>query len=570
MDTNDNTINYRRWLLMATAFLIYIYFAREYPHWRTKRLLENTTKENQPKESSKNDDDNDNNSSNSISESPQPSPWPDKFSLRWIPYLPFAVVYLVIKTIISALRLLVLHSLFAAENTAFFVRDTTEDAIQWSVNHGPEFVQEKVITPVQTIATTAWKSPTMASIKSAIINTIIPALLQFAQSFQRNAQIAIEKMFIWAQTQIEPTRIKLEWFAIECVYKPGMAIWARLSILGNAFAQTAKIYLQELAKDAHDLVQVLAKVAVWIWTRTLQPLSTELYALGEKAVDGLSVFLPWLLKNTYKNVLQPTGAVLVDGFHIVRSHPTLLAGIRALTSKLQEKLGAVMERLESVNWLVLLETVLTKAFTTAYHYTVAALSVAWDGTKLFATEIVPNAYNDMKAALDVARPIVAWGVGKLIKVVYPVGRAVYWISWTVAANARPTLLWLNEKVAAPAVKYWQTTIQPGLAYATSVAVGHVKSIADMIVNAAPFISSIAGPVWIVIIKITEVLQELLIKVSSQISEISGDIVVYIKQYGTALGPQIEVIKEQSTQLMDEAVVATSDFMMDWAKKEKRD
>ncbi|KAF9347977.1 hypothetical protein BGX26_000566 [Mortierella sp. AD094] len=563
---------YQRWFIIAGTLLIYFYFAREYPHWKAQRLLNNPADQQKPVKTSTSD--NDHSSTPDTSFPPtQPSsssPWPDKFSLRWIPYLPFAVVYLVFKAIISGLRLLVLHSLFAAENTSFFLKDTTEEAVQWSVNHGPEFVQTKVVVPVHTAAVTAWKSPAMATIKSKIETSVVPTIIQAAVFCQKNAQVAAEKAFVWIQAQAEPTRIRLEWFAVECVYNPGKAVWARLVILGGTFAHTAKIYLHELAKDARDLAQVIVKLVNWIWTRALQPAGGKLYAFGEAALDSVIVFLPWLAQNLYTRALRPVGAALVGGFHILRSHPTLLAGIQALSSKAQEKLNIAMQRLESINWLILLETVLTKAFTSIYHCTTTGLQLAGNGIKMFATEIVPNAYDDLKMALEVARPVVAWAIEKFVMIAYPVWQAVSWISWTIAVNVRPTLAWLNEKVVLPAKEQWESTIQPGLAYVSSLIVTRTKAMAELVVKAVPMISTVAGPIWVALVKMAEVMQVMLGQMASQIVELSGGLAERIKQYGTALGPQIEVIKEQSTQMMDEAVVATSDFMMDWVKKEKRD
>ncbi|KAF9996528.1 hypothetical protein BGZ80_001947 [Entomortierella chlamydospora] len=569
---NPRETDYSHWLTTATILLIYLYFAREYPRWRAQKLLKNPVNQQNPEKTSTASNDH-SSTPDTSPPPPQPSsssPWPDKFSLRWIPYLPFAVVYLVVKAIISGLRQLVLISLFAAENTSFFLKDTTEEAVQWSVNHGPEFVQTKVVVPVHTAAVTAWKSPALTTIRSKIETSVVPTIIQAAVSCLEKAQVAAEKTFVSILAQVEPTRIRLEWFAVECVYNPGKAVWVRLVILGGTFAHTAKIYLHELAKDARDLAQVSIKLANWIWTRALQPVGGKLYAFGETALDGMIVFLPWLAQNLYTRALRPAGAALIDGFHILRSHPTLLSGIQALSSKVQEKLNIALERLESVNWLFLLETALTSIFTSIHHYTTTGLQLTGNGIKVFATEIVPNAYGDLKMALEVARPVVAWAIEKFVKVAYPVWRAVSWISWTIAVNVGPTLAWLNEKVVLPAKKQWESTIYPGLAYASSLIVAHTKAMAELVVTAVPMISTVAGPIWVALVKMAEAMQVILGQMASQIIELSGRLAEHIKQYGTTLGPQIEAIKEQSTQMMDEAVVATSDFMMDWVKKEKRD
>ncbi|KAF9169286.1 hypothetical protein BGX20_010519 [Mortierella sp. AD010] len=564
---NPRETNYSHWLTIATVLLIYLYFAREYPRWRAQKLL---NKQPNPEKTSTVSNGHSSTPDTSPPPHPSSSPWPDKFSLRWIPYLPFAVVYLVVKAIISSLRQLVLNSLFAAENTSFFLKDTTEEAVQWSVNHGPEFIQTKVVVPVHTAAVTAWKSPALTAIRSKIETSVIPTIIQVAASCLQKAQVAAEKIFVWILAQAEPTRIRLEWFAVECVYNPGKAVWARLVILGGTFAHTAKVYLHELAKDARDLAQVSIKLANWIWTRALQPVGGKLYSFGETALDRMIVFFPWLAQNLYTRALRPAGAALIDGFNILRSHPTLLSGIQALSSKVREKLNMVLERLESVNWLVLLESVLTSIFTSIYYYITTGLQLTGNGIRVFATEIAPNAYDDLKMALEVARPVVAWAIEKFVKVAYPVWQAVSWISWTIAVNVGPTLAWLNERVVLPAKKQWESTIYPGLAYVSGLIVARTKAMAELVVTAVPMISTVAGPIWVALVKMAEAMQVILGQMASQIIELSGRLAEHIKQYGTTLGPQIEVIKEQSAQMMDKAVVATSDFMMDWVKKEKRD
>ncbi|KAF9198040.1 hypothetical protein BGZ49_001265 [Haplosporangium sp. Z 27] len=572
MDQPQGT-NYFRWFIILVVFSIYFYFAREYPQWKAKKLLHTPAKEEKDNQSSTLQTTPTNSTPTSPTTPPTtepPSPWPEKFSVRWIPYLPFAVIYLVLKAIISSLRLFVLNSLFAIENTSFFLKDTTEEAVQWSVNHGPEFVQTKVVVPVHTAAVKAWKSPTMEIIKAKMESTVFPSIVRLAISCREKAQVTVEKTVIWLLLQVEPTCIRLEWFAVECVYNPSKAVWARLVIVGRTFAHSAKVYLHELGKDARDLGQVFLKLANWMWTRTLRPLGTKLYILGGHVADKLVVLLPWLAQSIYTKVLQPVAAAAVDGFHILRSHPTLLAGLQALSSKAQGKFNVVMQRLESVNWLVLLETVLTTTFTTIYHFTTTGLQLIGNGVNVFITDFVPNAYNDLKMALEVARPIVAWATEKFVKVAYPVWQVISWISWNVAVNARPTAAWLYANVFAPAMKQWESTIQPGLTYVSNVIVTRSKALGEMIVRAAPMTSTIVGPMWAALVKMTEAMQVILGQMGSHIVQLSADLAEKIKEYGTTLGPKIEVIKEQSTQLMDEAVVATSDFMVDWVKKEKRD
>ncbi|KAG0366979.1 hypothetical protein BC939DRAFT_442450 [Gamsiella multidivaricata] len=571
MDSHPPEHHPHRWLLLSVPLLVFLYFAREYPQWRAERLLlQNQSRDKNPDTTQPNNTAATTAESSTTDTSQSLAPWPDKFSARWIPYLPFAVVYLALKALWTGLRFLVLHSLLAAEYLGIFLMGAIEELTTWTFLHGPDFVRNKILAPLHAVAVAVSKSPAVVAIAASIENTLIPAVVRAANSCYSTLSIATVRLITWIRAVAEPARSALEWFAVECIYNPLNALWVRLAVLGNTFLQTAKIYLHELAKDARDLGWVVVKVATWIWARTLQPLGKNLYALGEWAMGALTRFVPWLAQKVYTGVLRPTGMAVLDGFRILRSHPTFLAGIHALSSKVKEKCTLVLQRLESVNWLVLLETVLTKTFTTLYHYTTIGLQLVGQGIKVFAMDIVPNAYNDLMMALEVARPVVAWVIDKFVKITYPLWQAVSWISWTVYTNSRPTLAWLNQRVVLPSVKLWEARILPGLSYAAMMVLMQTKAATDMILKVAPGIATAIAPVWGAVLKLVEMLQGMLGQMLSQIVYLSGGLGERIQERVKSMAPQFEVFKERTGQAMDEVVLTTSNLMMDWVKKEKRD
>ncbi|KAI1302146.1 hypothetical protein EDD11_005714 [Mortierella claussenii] len=609
MDDTDATL--LRWILVAIA-LLFIYFARDYPQWKAEREAgmntkdtltlgvagslsssqpgnnnssESTTASSKSSPATISDPDRDSDVNNSSSSPPSSSPssqlppsllspssplLPDKFSIRWIPYLPFALVYLILSALWKGFRWLVLHSILTAEQSSVYLMTVIEQAAQWSVHHGPEFVHTKIVAPLHIAIVMVSESPAVAALGAAIENTVIPAVLKAILSCVKTVQGAVVRIMEWIKTVAEPVRTALEWFAMECVYNPCIALWARLSTFGTTLMQATKIYLQELSKDAQDLGWALIKVGTWLWQKTLKPLGSKLYLFGEMTVSKMAYLLPWLGRKVYGGLLRPVGQAMVDGFRILRSHPTLLAGMHALASKVQQKCTVALQRLESVNWLILIETVLTAVVTTVYQYTTWTLELIWQGIKVLAMDIVPNAYSDLMTALDIVRPVVAWVVDKFVMLVQSLWKVASWTSLSVAAVVWPIAVWVNSKLVMPTMQLWQTRIYPGLAVVTSVIIVHTKAFTDAVIKTAPIVATALGPVWTGLVKMVEILQLMLAQIGSRIMQMSGGLGERLQERVKAMGPQFEVFKAQTGQVMDELVLATSNFMMDWVKKEKRD
>ncbi|KAK3833947.1 MAG: hypothetical protein JOS17DRAFT_739881 [Linnemannia elongata] len=554
---------YYRWLIPATLFLLFLSIAREYPEWKAQRQ-KNSEKE---KDTTKQDD------TSPTAETTTPggdstssSPWPSNFSVRWIPYIPFAVVYLVLKALWTGFRLLVLHSILFAEHAGVHLMVGVEKAAQWSVQEGPEFVRTRVVTPVCSTAVAVWESPAMAKVKTSIEETVIPGIVRLSISTHLSVKALLVKVLAWIHTVADPVKAAAVWFAVECLCNPAHAIGSRLATLSHTFLQTAKIYFGELAKDAIDLGRIVGRVGVWIWTRTLTPLWTKLCALGNAIAIGLRQFLPWLGYTLYTRVIAPVGQTAIDGFRILRSHPTLLAGLQALSSKVQEKCSLALLQLESVNWLILLETVLTKAFTTVQHYAVLTLKVVGNGLQYFAVEMVPNAYQDLMSALELARPVVAWVIEKFLQVAQPLWQVVSWVSWAAYTRTGPVLAWLHKNIALPAHALWVSSILPVLSTVANAVITNTTRISNMILKAAPAFAAVVIPIWNALAQVALSLQAAMAQAGSKVAELSGGLGVYIQ----SLGPQFEAFKVQTGRVMDELVLTTSNFMMDWVKKEKRD
>ncbi|KAG0292702.1 hypothetical protein BGZ98_002482 [Dissophora globulifera] len=567
----------RRWSLLVSALVLYLYFARDYPRWRSDRLLQQ-----------KRADDTSNNtdiSSPSLTMTPTestqtpdalppdtepPSSWTSKFSIRWIPYIPFAVIYLVLKSLWAAMRFLVLHSLYLAELSGVYLMTVIEEIAYWTVNSGPDIIRTKILAPLQTVAMALWTSPAVAAVATVIENTVLPGIIRLAVFCHSSSQAIALKTLTWLRTMAEPAQAALTWFFVECLYNPFQAIWSRLSVLSCTFLQTAKIYFHELAKDALDLGWVALKVANWVWQRTLQPVASRLYSWGVLLVDALARFVPWLAVKIYSRLLCPVGSMLLDGFRILRSHPTLMAGLHALSIKVKEKTSIALQRLESVNWLVLLETTLTTVVTTAYHYTISTLQIIGHGLKVFAEDVVPNAYGDLVMALEFARPIVAWVVDKFVTVLHPLWQAVSWITWNVATNIRPTLAWLHQKIIVPTLTLWTSSIQPRLSQALAMFMTIAWELSNIISKLASVLLVVTAPAWSAVLKIAEMTQATLGQAVSQLIHLSGELGERIQEQVKGLAPKFEAFKAQIGLVMDEMVLATSTFMMDWAKKQKRD
>ncbi|KAK3812782.1 MAG: hypothetical protein J3R72DRAFT_462574 [Linnemannia gamsii] len=554
---------YYRWLIPAAILFLFFSIAREYPEWKVQRQIDSDKDTKQDTTLTVTADTTTPPGGDSTAPS---SPWPSKFSVRWIPYIPFAVVYLIFKALWTGLRLLVLNSILFAEHAGVYLMVAVEKAAQWSVQDGPEFFRRWVVAPVCSGAVAAWESPAMAKFKSTIEVTVIPRIVRISITTHTFIMAVFAKVVAWIRTIADPVKSAAVWFAVECLYNPAQAIGSRLATLSHSFLQTAKIYFRELAKDAVDLCKVLGRIGVWIWTRVLAPTWTKLCTLGNAVANGLKQFLPWLAQTIYMRVFAPVGRAALDGFQILRSHPTLLAGLQALSSKAQEKCSLAMQRLESVNWLILLETVLTKGFTAVHHYTALALTLFANGLKYFAVEMVPNAYHDLMNALELARPVVAWVVEKFVQVAHPLWQVISWVSWAVYTHTGPALAWLHKNIALPAHSLWVSSIVPALAAITNVVITNTTRISNMILNIAQALAVVVAPIWNALAQVALVLQAVLSHAGAKIVELSGGFGVYIQ----SLAPHFEAFKVQTGQVMDEVVLSISNAMMDWVKKEKRD
>ncbi|KAG0033681.1 hypothetical protein BGZ81_007679 [Podila clonocystis] len=557
-----------RLLLLSTGLAVFLWIAQQYPAWKAVKLAASESIPDKPDDTL--DTKNDSSTESPQLDSQQDSIWPSTFSLRWIPYLPFAVVYLVAKTLWTALRFLILHSIYAAELTGLSLLSGLENLAEWTVNHGADIIHQKLIIPLHTVCLTVCNSPALAKARVVLEETVAPAIVASALKCQALTASAATKVYSTVQHMAEPVTRAVEWFARECLYTPGLALYVRLKVVGLTFAQTAKIYLGELAKDAMDLGRVLLKVGQWIWAWTLQPVGRHLYTLGELLLNCLLAFLPWLAGKVYSILLRPVGHSLAEGFKILRSHPTLLGGLHALSAKVKEKGGQVLEKLESVNWLVLLETVLTKAVTVTYEYTTLALLKIGQGIKIFAVDIVPNAYDDLMTALGVARPVVEWVTAKFLIVVHPLWQVVSWVSWTVFTNTKPALALLHQKVMLPSIALWESKIVPALGVVMSGVIDQARIVSNLAIRMAPAVAAALGPVWGGIVKVVEAIQRVAEQALQRVGVLSGGLGAHLQRQMTSLGPQFEHFKTQTGALVDELVLATNNFMMDWVKKEKRE
>ncbi|KAF9575740.1 hypothetical protein EC968_001931 [Mortierella alpina] len=552
-------------LLIVSAILLFLYIARDYPQWKadrqaqthhTQAVAEKTADSAPP--------------ATPPSSEPASSTWPSTFSIRWIPYLPFAVVYLVFKAAWAGLRQLVLHSILAAENLSVHLITVLEAVVQWCFFHGPEFIKTAVLTPIQSAALQAWHSPAATWAKVTLEEKVIPGIVIIAETTVKVAKDAYIQVVASVRRVAEPIGTTLLWIAVEFAYNPVLAIGKRLSLLGHTFLQTAKIYFHELKKDAADLGRLLFRIATWIWSRALEPGVKRFCWLCKVVAQKFAQFGTWLAARTYTLLLKPAATLAVEGFRIVRSHPTLLAGLGALSSRIKEGISKGLERLESVNWLVLLETVLTAAVTSVYHHTVLVLQLLGQGIKFFAMEIVPNAYTDLMMALEVARPVVAWIIDKFLSIAQPIWHAISWLSWAVFVNTQICLAWAHQRIAVPVKKFWDARFAPALALVLTTTFGHIKAVSSLCLQWGLAITAALGPVWGVVVKLTQVLQEILIKFGAMVAQLSGGLGERVVEHITRLAPQFQAFKEQAGQTMDEVVLATSNFMMDWVKKEKRE
>ncbi|KAG0259682.1 hypothetical protein BG011_002451 [Mortierella polycephala] len=555
-----------RKLLIAAAIVFFIYIARDYPQWKSDRLAKEQKAQQQQHENTPSAS-----PSNTYPDAPKAtSPWPTSFSLRWVPYLPFAFIYLVIKAAWAGLRQLVFYMILAAEHLIIHIMTAIERAAHWIVTNGPNFVQDRILAPISSIALQVRHSVVIAQIKALIEDKAFPVLAAIAVSSFDAFKVASERSATWIQAKAQPVGSAIAWFAVECVYNPVLAVGSRFALLGRTFFQTAKIYLNELAKDVVDLFEFAVKMGTWIYDWALKPLGTRLYTLAQSVFQAAARSLLWTVHSLYIRVLLPSAQALVDCFRILRSHPTLMAGIMALSSKAKGQCRMVLDRLESVNWLILLETVLTRTTLFIYSNTVLLLRIIGLSIKTLMMEIIPNAYSDLMVALEVARPVFSWIMDKVFKVIHPLWQVVSWVARTVAVNAPPTLTWIHLKVVDPIIHLCQSTLFPRLSLMTSILIVHSRTVIDMVLKFVSTIVVIIAPLWSVLAKIAGAIQVLLAHMGMQVMNISGSFGRSIQEHIQSLGPQFITFQAQVGQAMDMVVLAANNFMMDWVKQEKRD
>ncbi|KAG0052873.1 hypothetical protein BGZ83_002021 [Gryganskiella cystojenkinii] len=420
------------------------------------------------------------------------------------------------------------------------------------------------------MATSIWESPALAKFKATMEKMILPATYNALVTIKTYVVVTFFSLYAWTHRVAEPVTTAVMWFVVHCIIQPARAIWSRLEVLGITFLQTAKIYLSELVKDAVDLFWFFVKTGKWIYERTLQPLGRVICKAFSILLEKLLLIIPWLAKKSYTGILRPMATTVRSGYTILRSHPTLLAGLQALSIKIQECVMLAMQRLEGVNWLLLIEKVLTNVVVTTYQVLSQILTKVSRGLQILFVDLIPNAYSDLMSALEFAKPIVAWVIDKVVKILHPLWHIVSWISWTVFTNMRPTLAWLQQKIVLPSVNFWNSTLYPVLSTVDAVIMNNIKLVSSSLLRVISWISVVAGPIWVGFVQVLTILQSSLESALVKIGILSGGLGERIQKQIQIMAPQVESFKTQVGVMVDEFVLAANNFMINWAKQEKRD
>ncbi|KAF9976666.1 hypothetical protein BGZ73_008063 [Actinomortierella ambigua] len=520
----------RRWVWWLIGALLALagYVARDYPAWRARQLLAvggnskpSTTKKSQVKEDMP---DSTSSTPGAAPESENNQVWPPRFSVRWIPFMPFALVYLLAKVAWSFFRWLVFHSLWFVERSSVFIAAAVEKTFVFVVEHGLDFVSQYVVLPVCNATNFVWQSFVLEWCRPTFEEVIVPAVVHTCTIVQETTVKHYRSLAEWAARWADPVMQTITWVVLELVYQPLVSVGSRLAVVGQTFLHTAKIYLQELAKDAMDLIHFIGWVARWLWNKTLRPLGLHLAQLASNIASLLWIAAKNSCLWIYSSILKPTWGAIIKAITILRSHPTLLAGLQALSAKVQAKAAKALHRIEEINWLLLLESVLTQIFTFLYQSTAKALSLTGRAISYFFVEMVPNAYQDLLNAIDFMRPIVEWVVRKVLAVARPCWWAIVSLAQWVAANTGPLLSFLNKTIWAP----------------------------------------------MVLGEISDVLSRMAAEVGRILLNMTGELGVKVQQTVQEMAPQFEAAKAYVGSVMDNMVVWANDAMVDWVKKEKRE
>ncbi|KAG0237485.1 hypothetical protein BGW42_000695 [Actinomortierella wolfii] len=572
----DNQNQGRRWALWVICALLALagYVARDYPEWRAKKMATVHTPHSAGTSMTTNTTTVTNSSNDpapeSATEDSNNQSWPSKFSPRWIPFMPFALVYLLAKVAWSFFRWFVLHSLWFIERFGIHLALAIEKTATFAVHQGPNIVRRYIIYPVQSATNFVWQTIVVEWCQPKFEHIVLPAVIHTYSVVEQATIKHYHSLAAIITRWADPAMQMMTWVIIELVYQPITSIASRLAIVGRTFLHTANIYLQELAKDVADLLRFVRWAALWIWNKVLCPLGAR---LGQFATNLASVLWTAFLKVVlwiYCSFLLPSWNAMRRAIAIIRSHPTLLAGIQALSVKVQAKAAKTLQRIEEVNWLLLLESVLIKLGNFLYYAVTQGLTLMGRALSYFFVEMIPNAYQDLLNAIDFMRPIVEWVVLKVLAVVRPCWQATVWLAKWIASSAGPCFAFLDRTVLAPVVKAWQSYIQPGLTIAIAktfqMAVASVKAIHQ----AVPILASVLAPLWKVVVEISDALSRLAAELGRVLLNLTGEFGVKVHKTLQEMAPQFEAAKQYLSHILDDMVVWANDAMVDWVKKEKRD
>ncbi|KAK3811847.1 MAG: hypothetical protein J3Q66DRAFT_348635 [Benniella sp.] len=620
------------WLLSLVAIAIIIYFAHDYPQWKAERA------HHQAKKAATNPSTLDTPSTTAQEPvSPQQQQQQQQESMisaRWIPYLPLAVILVAIKAVWEGFRHLVLRSILAAEESIPYVKSSSKDAVHWAIHHGPTFFRTKIFQPAHTLSMALWDS-----MATTIEATLLPGLHRFCTLTYAYLKDPVYSTFKWAVIAANYCLGVAQWLAVECLFVPASAIWKRFSVLGLALTQAAKTTLHGLAKDARELAFLLFRTGTWAWgfskihLRTLGGKLHEVTQVGTKhlkevvlpwclpkilkledlTLKFLAEFVPRVIQGVYKfggwtvevlpqlaqKTSQSVRKAVVDGIQFVRSHPTFKEAIHELSIKAKEGGRVALEKLESENWLLLLEQCLESgavwAIQNAYllvlvvidiiapYYQLAAFLVdvatvtyhhAKDPTEviMFVRErtaivkqsvgrsyraFISTAYDDFKVAIDFAKPIVSRVVNVFVWIIRHLWQVITWISTTIHKSVSPAMAWAHLNIGVPVKNVWDTKVMPGWYHAQA-----------FVREKTPVITAAA---WNAMFKLTKAMQGLLVVLTQMMAKVMAALGIlgsHLNERWEVMKPQLEEFKKQTGEAMDQVVLVLNDKIVEWTKNEK--
>ncbi|KAG0268680.1 hypothetical protein DFQ27_006048 [Actinomortierella ambigua] len=575
--SNDGVDQDRRWIWWISCALLALvgYVARDYPAWRAKQKLLETATTPVTKSTTANDINKDDQAGSpsstpgAVSENDH-QPWPPRFSARWIPFMPFALVYLCAKVVWSFFRWLVFHSLWFIEQSSSHIALAAEKAAVFAVENGPDLVYRHVVLPVKDATNSVWQSFVVEWCRPKFEQVVVPAVVHACTVVQEITVKHYHSLAAFTARWADPVILTMTWVALELVYLPLASLASRLAVVGQTFLHTANIYLQELAKDALDLLHLIGRTAQWLWSKALRPLGLHLARLGSIAACQLWATIQKSGLWIYSSLLRPSWDAVISAIVILRSHPTLLAGLRVLSAKVQTEVAKALHRIEQVNWLLLLEEVLTRVFTFLYQFIAQALTLAGRAISYFFVEMIPNAYKDLQSAIEFMRPIVEWVVLRVLAVVRPCWWMIVSLTQWMATNAGPFLAMLNRTIWTPVVQAWQMFMQPVLARIVAMTIQTAVATMHILRQVAPWITSVLAPLWKVVGEISDVLSRMATELGRILLSMTGELGVKVQQALQEMAPQFEAAKTYLGRVLDDMVVWANNAMVDWVKKEKRE